>query len=577
MSLHPFRDIYSIDLRSLALFRIALSLLLIVDLWSRSTSLEAHYSDMGVLPRDVLMYVDSPWRISVHLFNGTWVFQALLFVIAALVAVALMIGYRSRLMTVLSWFLLLSLHNRNPLLLQASDNLLLMLLFWSMFLPLGARYSMDMALAGVAKDHERGGERGGHALLTVASVAILLQVMLVYFFGALHQYGTEWIPDGTALYFAFHVDIFATPLAIWLRHFPGLLQVLTYMVWVLELVGPILVFIPVFTYYLRFVVISGLCALQLGLLLCMDLGLHPWVGMTALLLFIPAGFWRRAAQWFLAVEDFTVLYRDDLAGRRLAGLVQTVFFLQGEAEPREHLKTVIACVDKRGRMYSGKHALSRMVFRAWPLVPFNFVWRLPGVYPFLIKWVGSRSITVSVSDQVRPGMWQQAVAGLCFVYIFAFNVSTLPQSGLRLPAFFRPFHDALRLDQRWAIFAPYPMKDDGWHIIKGQLIDGSVVDVLAGRFDPPKWVKPTSVAAIYPDSRWRQYLIRLRYQAFYAQRVFYGRYVCHHWNRNRVVDRQLQMFEMYYHYEMTGLPGQPMQTDVKLLWRHDCFARPKAG
>ena len=57
-----------------------------------------------------------------------------------------MIGYRARLATIACWFLVMSIHNRNPMILSAGDILLRLLLFWAMFLPLGARYSVDAAL-----------------------------------------------------------------------------------------------------------------------------------------------------------------------------------------------------------------------------------------------------------------------------------------------------------------------------------------------------------------------------------------------------------------------------------------------
>jgi len=53
---------------------------------------------------------------------------------------------------VISWFLLISLQNRNPIVLQGGDILLRMLAFWAMFVPLNAYFSLDRALdtSGVA-------------------------------------------------------------------------------------------------------------------------------------------------------------------------------------------------------------------------------------------------------------------------------------------------------------------------------------------------------------------------------------------------------------------------------------------
>ena len=49
------KRVFGLDLRSLALFRIMLGVLLMVDTSMRIGDLKAHYSDLGVLPRNVLI------------------------------------------------------------------------------------------------------------------------------------------------------------------------------------------------------------------------------------------------------------------------------------------------------------------------------------------------------------------------------------------------------------------------------------------------------------------------------------------------------------------------------------------
>ena len=55
-----------------------------------------------------------------------------------LAALALVLGYRTRWAVVISLVMLISLHNRAPLVLQGGDNLLLLVLFWMCFLPIGS-------------------------------------------------------------------------------------------------------------------------------------------------------------------------------------------------------------------------------------------------------------------------------------------------------------------------------------------------------------------------------------------------------------------------------------------------------
>ena len=124
------RDRYSLDVRSLALLRIGLALTLLADLATRFGDLTAHYSDLGVLPRAVLTDgILKPGYWSLHLLSGQPFFQGVLFLLAAASAVAMLFGYRSRLATVASWVLLISVHNRNPLLIFAADVVLISVMF----------------------------------------------------------------------------------------------------------------------------------------------------------------------------------------------------------------------------------------------------------------------------------------------------------------------------------------------------------------------------------------------------------------------------------------------------------------
>src|SRR5688572_18983631 len=118
-------ELFGADLRSLAAFRISLAVLILVDLYNRSADLTAHYTDLGVLPRSVGTFtLPNGWHFSLYFLSGTPHGQAGLFLLAALFAVALLMGYRTRLVTAVSWALLVSLHVRNPLVLQGGDMLL---------------------------------------------------------------------------------------------------------------------------------------------------------------------------------------------------------------------------------------------------------------------------------------------------------------------------------------------------------------------------------------------------------------------------------------------------------------------
>ncbi|MGH7134129.1 MAG: hypothetical protein ACREHD_00220, partial [Pirellulales bacterium] len=141
---------FSIDVRSLAVFRMALAVMLLVDLVERLPDLEAHYTDRGVLPRAARIAMErdgstfaGSWAWSLHMATGATAGEAALFLLSAMFAVWMLIGYRTRLATALSWLLAVSLYHRNPMFEDAGDIVLRVVLFWAIFLPLGGTLSVD--------------------------------------------------------------------------------------------------------------------------------------------------------------------------------------------------------------------------------------------------------------------------------------------------------------------------------------------------------------------------------------------------------------------------------------------------
>ena len=85
-------SVFGVDLRSLAALRIGCALVILLDLVQRSTDLTAHYTDYGVAPRSVVIEHSNHWSVSLHHMSGVWQWQAALFTLGAVAAVALKIG-----------------------------------------------------------------------------------------------------------------------------------------------------------------------------------------------------------------------------------------------------------------------------------------------------------------------------------------------------------------------------------------------------------------------------------------------------------------------------------------------------
>ncbi len=512
------RALFAIDLRSLALFRISLALMLLADLAMRAWDLEAFYTDFGLLPRVV---APSTWNgghlWSLHLQTGTVAGEAFLFLVATVFAILLLVGWQTRVFTFLSWVMLISLHSRNPLILQGGDVLLRMLLFWGMFLPLGAFFSLD-----AARDRRKRAAREvkGETLrplpaytLSVASAGLLLQVAFVYWFSAALKTDASWRTTGTAIDIALRLDQFVTPMGKLLRQIPLVPRGLTFATFFIETLGPALAFLPVRTGPVRAFVVAAFWAFHLiGLNVCLELGPFPYICTIAWMAFLPAWFW------------------DHLAPR------------------------LVAPARRYPRLVAGWSRLAARLGESEGFYAPNRTGRL---------------------TQSWPG---HAVAAFFLGYILLWNLRTVNWDlwSRVLPYTSNPIGEAVHVDQSWGMFAPKPMTDDGWMVIPGKLRDGTTVDVFHDAFAAPSYAKPVNYAQSFRDERWRKYLNNLWSKANAPYRLEYGRYLCRRWNRaNAGADgrgpRQLLTFQMYYMMEMTR-PDLSEAPPVKtLMWDHCCL------
>jgi hypothetical protein len=288
-----WKEIFAVDLRSLALFRIAFALLILIDLAGRVQDLTAHYTDWGVLPREALNPALQSARLTLHAMGGSPEFVVALFAVQFLAAGLLLVGYRTRWAAFVSWILLVSLQHRNWHVLNGGDIFLRSMLMWGLFLPLGARWSWD---ALRARPPDSTGK-----ISSVAGAALLLQVWIVYFFSAVLKWQDPSWHDGTAVYYALALDTHATAFGKSLLAYPTLLRVLTHATLWFELIGSCLLFFPFRNAFFRLALVFGFWIFQTGLGLTLELGLFPWVSAAAMLPFLPgrssAPFRKRGPRW----------------------------------------------------------------------------------------------------------------------------------------------------------------------------------------------------------------------------------------------------------------------------------------
>jgi len=500
----------SVDLRSLAVVRIGLALILLADLVGRFGQLTAHYSDAGVLPRSILFESEGLRAyLSLHCLSGSALWQAALFVLAGYFAVTMLLGVRTRLATFASWLLLLSLHHRNPVVLQSGDTLLRLMLFWGMMLPLGARWSLDSVAGPLTLYH-----RKDNRLLSVAGVAIMLQVCLVYWFtAAFKDHPMWWHRD--AAYFALNVDQIVTPFGVWIRQIEWLLPILTWTAFGLAVAAPLLVFCPVWTGTVRMLVIVAMIGTHLALAMSLRLGLLPYVAAVSWLVFIPGRWW----EWLRA---------------------------------------------KRLRQAGLRTSPSRVM---WLLALVKW---LPSALSGSRRGTGDVLIDIPTSRRqgIRARGWEQVVASVALIYIVAWNVQWLgsardPQAGG--PAAAASIGGLLRMEQGWNMIPPEAeaLDYDGWFVMPAVLSDGSKIDAFTG--GPVKWVHHAGLNADFdPGTRWRRYLRNLAKPQFDHHLHPFAEYLARQYDQAHGPLNHIESFDIVFIRE-NGPPGGGVEIDRHTL------------
>jgi hypothetical protein len=438
----PWLRLVAIDLRSLALFRIALGVLILAGLASRVVDFRVFFTDEGVWPVSVAWAEDwVPGMWSLHLVSGSWAWQAGLSIAEALAGLALLLGWRTRTVAVLAWVLVASAQKRDVMIVSGAGALLRQFLFWGMWLPLGARWSLDARRRGR-------GATAPDSVCSVASAALLLQVVLVYWANVIYKSDPAWRSTGDAIWMALSQETYARPLGRWLLAWPGLLRALTHATFALEALGPLLVLIPWRTDRWRLLAVSLFIPFHATLAATMYLGFFPFVSIAGWLLFLGS------------------------QASRLTGGPASV---------------------PAGRLPSSR-------------------WHRPA------SFAAAACFALTVCWNLRP-----AVPALKIL---------------------DPLAHALRLEQRWAMFAPKPREVDSWCVVVGTDATGAETNLWNGDH-PVNWKRPRDFAAFFPSDTWKLYFLNLRSGSGPRARLF-AEWLAQKWRREHPGAAPFKKLEVYH-------------------------------
>lgn len=193
-----------------------------------------------------------------------------------LASIGVMVGFKTRISTIISFVLLVSLQNRNYAILNSGDTLLRCMLFLMMFAPAHVKYSFDaywMDKKGAPYSSE----------IPIFTIRLMqLQFSLVYLATTLFKLkGYDWV-DGTAVYYTSRLINFQRFVLPIVFDFPSLVKFFTWSALFIEFAMGTLVWVK----ELRpWVLLSGIL-LHLGIEISMSIGFFEWVMIAAYILFL---------------------------------------------------------------------------------------------------------------------------------------------------------------------------------------------------------------------------------------------------------------------------------------------------
>lgn len=514
-------DLFAIDPRALAVFRIGIALVLLYDLIDRFFDFDAMVLDSGVMSVADAQAHGNDW--SLYFFSSADWFQTLLFGLTFVTCIAMLFGCFTRVATICTWALVVSLQARLPIILNGGDSWMQLMLFWAIFLPLGRVWSLD-----ARHDKRTFAERVRSPILSIATTAVLFQIAVVYFFAGLAKWNDVWL-SGNAMYYVFDQLIFLRPLGKVLLEYPLILRVLCYSTLALEIGAPLLLFFPWATKHIRIVVVLLIYGLHLGIELTLNVGHFSYIAFASWTLFLPVMFWNSA--W---MQKVLPMRKSGKAAERNPSVALHVRFANWTAsklikkDSLPHVREVSQRISLRCRTLVA-------VFCACCLI-FMLVWN--------ISWIAGDTVGRSVRSATRG------------------------------------FGTTVGLTQKWRMFG-IPFNVDTWYVYRAQLKDGSIVDLIRNG-DPPSDVRPVTTAPMFWNHRWNKMhntmalvdasdpnldrIDRYRHQI--------AKYICNRWNDEHDSDKQVVKLDVLCFGTRIGpevTPGEySRQTYVTLT-----FAEPE--
>jgi predicted DCC family thiol-disulfide oxidoreductase YuxK len=633
---------FTADLRWLGLFRIGFGALLVCDVTRRFWQAREFYTNDGFFPNHFSLFrpMGDELFSLMHAFSTMGEVSVVMAIWLAIVS-AYTLGFATKIMQVLAFIAITSLDARNIFVENGGDIVVNLLAFITIPLPLGRRFSIDAVLRSLRARRENDpaalNDRTRPTIplepvVSLAVLALFLQLAVIYFFNAAHKDGVGW-RQGSSIYYFLHQDRIVTKLGIFLREHVSyeVTRLFTYSTLAIEYALPGILLFPFFrTWAMRLAIVLGI-GLHGGIALTSRLGPFSYAMVLAYLPLLAGRDIELLARWFSRdARRRTVIFDVDCGIclffarllKRLDPCERLTFVGNDEVErfppgvDRALVERTVVVLDPKGRV----HTEERAIFEIGRAIPFGIVplgWlAIPGLS--LLGRAAYRAFAkhrVAVSSAfglgacgIAPPPGEDRAAapsegetfrafrassatfvreGAAALIVIILGVQVVNDNAyinrrfkVRRPEWIVHIANTFRLLEGWGMFAPEPPYDDGRVIVDARTKDGRKLDPFTGKepdFDPftrEGWGH---------DQFTCDYQNRIRFDWHVPNRQHLKEYL-RNWHRyHGKPNDELVAFDIWWVHDRSPKPGQvrgeplPPQRLASYGYVSDSGAKPWLG
>lgn len=357
-----------ISLQALSLARIALGCLFLFDiLYYKFAAFALFYGNNSMLAGTFYPNGVRGAMFSILNLINNQAFTFCWFVFSAALAVAYIVGYKTRYVAPLLWYAFYSICYKNVYITFGYDMYMLHLLFFTFFLPVSVYYSVNKQVAGKVQ-------------VSIAAVRLLYaQVALVYFLTLVAKHGFTWW-DGYATSIMMADTITGNPISHALSTVKWLYMPLNYGVLFIEAALPVLIIITLVKKNVNSYIVVLMLLLHLPIQLLANVGLFSAVSLSAMVFYLSTGQINKIK--FLRPKQVVVLeYSKPTASKRVGFIIIALCMAIGALQ---FVKTDSALNTKKaGKSLPDLHALQ---FEKFTILNQNWSMYAPNP-PANVGWV----------------------------------------------------------------------------------------------------------------------------------------------------------------------------------------------